>query len=240
MKLICQFVICMVLQSALIGQTSHKLLRQGDHAYKQEQFDLAEESYRKSLEKKPSTKGTFNLGNTVYQQDRFEEAIQHYEQATNGMTTDLERAEALYNLGNAQLQNGLLEESIDSYKQAVQLNPEDDDVRQNLYLAKLMRKQQQEQQQQQQQEQQNQQEQEAGSDEQQQQQEQGESEQQQEQASTADIDNEGGSSSEPQDAQELSKEDAEKLLKVIENEEKNVQEKLRKISGNKKKPKKDW
>jgi len=236
-------VISTVLLPTLWGQSAHKQLRQGDQAYKQEKYDLAEESYRKAIEQKPNAKGSFNLGNTVYQQERYEEAVQHYEESINNIEGDIEKAEALYNLGNAQLRGGQLEDAIESYKSAVRINPEDDDIRQNLYLAKLMKRQEEQQQQQQQQEQQdNQSSEEENSEEQQQQeqQQQGENEQEQPQSGESEIENEGGESPVPEEAQELSKEDAEKLLQVIENEEKNVQEKLRKISGNKKKPKKDW
>ena len=155
---------------------------------------------------------------------------------------DSQKGESLYNLGNAQLNNGQLEEAITSYKEAVLLLPEDNDIRQNLYLAKLMKKQAEEQQQQQEQQQEDQQSEEDSSNqdqEEQQQQQEGENQQEQ-QSSQSDIENQGGEESAQEEQQELSREDAEKLLQVIENEEKNVQEKLRKISGKKKKPKKDW
>ena len=42
-----------------------------------------------------------------------------------------------------------------------------------------------------------------------------------------------------QDKQDLDKEDARKLLEIAENEEKKVQEKMRKVNGGKKR-KKDW
>lgn len=233
----------LVTQSAFC-QSAHKLLRQGDRAYSDEQYDAAEERYRKSIDKKFSAKGVYNLGNSIYEQDRFEEAVSHYEQAVQNTGDDVSRAEALYNLGNAQLQSGQLEDAISSYKDAIRLNPGDDDFRQNLYKAKLLRREQQQQQQEQQQE--SQQDNQENSDEQeqsqqqQQQQDQGENQEENQQSSSADIDNEGGDTPQPEETQELSKEDAEKLLQVIENEEKNVQEKLRKLSSNKKKPKKDW
>lgn len=224
----------------ILGQSAHRHLRNGDKAYKQEMYDVAEESYRKSVEQSPSAKGTFNLGNTVYQQDRFEEAVQHYQQTVNSSSDDVELAEALYNLGTAQLKNGQLEEAVESYKSAVRANPEDDEIRQNLYVAKLLRRQEQQQEQKQEQQQEdNQQSDEENQDQQNQDDQQGESQEGQP-SSDSEIDNQGGESPNPEEAQELSKEDAEKLLQVIENEEKSVQEKLRKISGNKKKPKKDW
>lgn len=224
-------------------QTAHKLLRRGDASYLNENYSLAEENYRKALEKKKSPKASFNLGNSVYQQQRYEEAMQQYDSALQGATTDQQKASALYNLGNAQLKAGQIEPAIESYKSAVRLNPEDDDILRNLYMAKLMMKQQQEQQQQEQQEQQNQDNQEDQSQSQNQQQQQNQDQEQQQkeqQPQDSDINNDSEQQQSAPQEQELSKEDALKLLEVIENEEKNVQEKLRKVSGDKKKPKKDW
>ena len=224
------------------GQSAHKSLLEGDQSYQQEDYLSAEEHYRKAQEKKSSTKSNFNLGNAVYQQDRFEEAVQHYENTFNIATNDQERANALYNLGNAQLKGGQIEPAIESYKKANAFNPDDIDILKNLYMAKLMMQQEQEnqqQQEQQQQEQENQEQQEQNNEQQQQEQNEGEEEQQQ-QPQDSDIENQSEQEQQAPQDQELSKEDALKLLEVIENEEKNVQEKLRKMSGDKKKPKKDW
>ncbi len=223
----------------LQGQSSHKLLREGDKAYDNELYEEAEESYRKAKTKGAAGQGSYNLGNTVYQQGRYEEAVDHYKQSVSQLDDPLDQSEALFNLGNAQLQAQQLEDAIQSYKEAIDLNPSDDEIRQNLYIAKLMRIEQM--QQEQQQEQQEQPEEGDESQEQQQQQsQQGEGEQPDQQPSDQqESDIEEGSEQEEQPL-DLSKEDAEKLLQVIENEEKNVQEKLRKSYGDKKKQKKDW
>ena len=228
----------------LLAQSAHKLLVEGDKSYIIEEYLTAEESYRKAQEKKSTTKSNFNLGNAVYQQDRYEEAVQHYENTYNIAENDIEKANALYNLGNAQLKSGQIEPAIESYKRANAYNPDDSDILKNLYMAKLMMQQQQEQEQQQEQQEQqeqNQDEQENQNNDQQEQQEQQEGDQEQEQQpQDSDIENQSEQEQQAPQEQELSKEDALKLLEVIENEEKNVQEKLRKMSGKKKKPKKDW
>jgi len=88
---------------AMMAQSAHKLLIEGDQSYLNEEYLTAEESYRKAQQKNSTTKSNFNLGNAVYQQERYEEAVQHYESTFNVAEDDLERANALYNLGNAQL-----------------------------------------------------------------------------------------------------------------------------------------
>jgi len=236
--------ICLLIFTlSVYGQTSHKLLRSGDKNYNSQDYASAEESYRKSLEKEKSLKGKYNLGNTVYNQDRHEEAIQYYEEATSLAKNDQEKSDAFYNLGNAQFRNQQLKESIESYKQSLRLDPSDVDARKNLFLAKMA---QQQQQQQQQEQQQNDQEQNDEKSDQQQEQEQQQDQQQQEnqdqpqQQGEENPSEQDPSEQQPQQEQKLSKADAERLLQIIENEEKKVQEKLKKVSGKKTKPEKDW
>jgi len=197
------------------AQSSHKLLRSGDKNYQSQDYASAEESYRKSLEKERSHKGKYNLGNTVYNQDRHEEAIQYYEEATSLAKNDTEKSNAFYNLGNAQFRNQQLKESIESYKQSLRLDPSDTDARKNLFLAKMAQQQQQQQQEQQ-------------------------HDQQPQQQGEENPVSDDPSQDQMQQQQQLSKEDAERLLQIIENEEKKVQEKLKKVSGKRTKPEKDW
>lgn len=215
----------------LSGQSSHKLLRQGDKSFKSQDYTAAEEAYRKAIEKSSTQKALHNLGNSVYQQERFEEAGQHYMASRDKAKTDMEKANANYNLGNAQLKSGKIDEAINSYKDALKLNPTDEEIKSNLFRAKLMQQQQMQQQQEQKQEEKQEENKE----------DQNNQNQQQQESSSAEVDPQSGQEERQQDQQQqLSREDAEKLLQVIENEEKKVQEKMRKISGDKKKPKKDW
>ena len=238
-------VILSVLYSSIVySQSAHKLLQEGDMHYKNEQYELAEEAYRKAKDKGNDDKAAYNLGNTLYEQGRYEEALRQYQNSI-GSTTDPEvLSEAYYNLGNAHVQNKKLGEGIEAYKKALELNPNDNDAIANLFNTKLMMQQQQQQQQQKQQDQDQQENQEnqENQHQQEQQQEQDQQEQQEEQQDSQEGENE--SESEEQKPQEekkdLDKEDARKLLEIIDNEEKKVQEKLRKVNGKGKKPEKDW
>jgi len=217
----------------------------GDSFYEQGDYDIAEEKYKKASEEKRTLKSEFNLGNSLFQLDRYEEAATQFERSSIIASSDTEKADALYNMANTFLKEQNLDDAIENYKQAIKLNPSDMDARRNLYLSKLMQKQQQEQeQQQQQQDQQNQEEQDESQSEDQQQQEQQQNEDsqqpdEQQQSEESQVDDNTEEATE-EEAQQLNKEDAENLLQIIENEEKRVQEKLRKVSGSKKKPEKDW
>ena len=108
---------------------------------------------------------------------------------------------------------------MEAYKNSLRLNPDDKDTKKNLALTqRLIQMQQEEQKQQQQQQDEN-------------QEEQNEEKQEQQQEGKQ----------QPQDQpKDLSKEEALELLKIMDDEEKKVQEKMRKAKGNGKKPDKDW
>jgi len=229
------------------AQEAHKALRQGDSFYNSGDYAVAEEKYRKAVEKENTLKTQYNLGNTLYQQKRLEEAVSQYEAASQKSGTNLEKANAFYNLGNSLVNSQEFEKAAEAYKQSIMLNPDDEDARRNLYLSKLMEQKQQEQQQEQEQENNEQQDQQDQDQEQSQEQEsqdqndEQDSDQEQQESDQSQVgDEEEKEQQQEQEAQEMTKEDAEKLLQVIENEEKKVQEKLRKVSGSKNKPKKDW
>ena len=224
------FFIAIIVNTAF-AQSAHSHLRKGDKEYEKENFLEAEESYRKSLEKRNNLKAKYNLGNSTYMQNRYEESIEHYNDALELAKTDGEKSQAYYNLGNSLLKNGSLPESIEAYKTALKLNPEDEDVRKNLFIAKMMEQKQQQEQQQQEQNEQNQnqeQQQEQQNQDQQQDQQQEQDSQQQQQDQQINDENQQDQESESQD---LSKEDALKLLEVIENEERNVQKSFEKYQA---------
>lgn len=246
------------------GQTSHKNLMAGDKYYNNQEYYLAEEQYRKAREGEKEIKSTFNLGNSVYLQERYEEAVDHFETATALADNEIHRSNAYYNLGNALFQNQKVEEALDAFKEAVVLNPDNDDAKYNLLVTKQILKQlqqeeqkkqcdnpqpsedqKQEDQEKQDQEQQNQdqeQQPQDGQDPQDQEEQQENQEEQQDSTNQEQEMEEGGASfdSTRLDKQTLDSLDAMKLLQIIENEEQKVQEKLRKFNSDRKKTDKDW
>lgn len=226
-----------LLTFAATAQDAHKWLRKGDKAYEDKNFSDAEVNYRRALEKENSPKGTYNLGNSTYRQERYDEAVKHFESAAAAAKDNAAKARAYHNLGNAHFKNQKYQESIEAYKNALRLNPNDLDTKQN--LANALRRlppppppqnqqsqgQENKDQQQQQQQQQNQQNQQSGENK-------NENEQQQQQQESP-----SGQQEQPQD---LSKEEAQQLLEIMNQEEQKVQQKLRKAQGKNKKSSKDW
>jgi tetratricopeptide (TPR) repeat protein len=118
------------------AQPAQKLVRSGNNAYKNGHFKDAEIDYRKALTKAPtSQKATFNLGNSLYKQQNFEEAAAQYLKLSQNEKKEAPKASVYYNLGNSLLQNKKYKESIDAYKMALRQNPKDEDTRYNLSYA---------------------------------------------------------------------------------------------------------
>lgn len=75
---------------------------------------------------------TFEEGNALYQENKFDEAIEKYKTITDA---GLESAALYYNLGNAYFKTNQLSKAILNYERAARLAPNDDDIRQNLSIA---------------------------------------------------------------------------------------------------------
>ena len=127
--------------NSLAAQTAHSLLRRGDQEYLEKRYADSESNYRKALERKNSPKGQYNLGNAIYQQKRYQEAVTRYENAAKKATTPSDKAAAYHNLGNTHFQLNDLEKSVAAYKQALRLNPADKETKFNLALAQQRKKQ---------------------------------------------------------------------------------------------------
>jgi tetratricopeptide (TPR) repeat protein len=225
------------------GQSSHQSLRRGDSFYKNQEYAKAEEAYRRALEKNKSPWGNYNLGNAIYQQERFEEAARRYESALESYHEDPHlKAKAYHNLGNAYFQHGAFDKSIDAYKNALRINPNDLSTKHNLALAQVRQQQQEEQRQKDQpQEQHNQQEQEQQDNQRQQDGDKDEEQtpQHQDNESRGAQDEENATREKPM-SNDLSREEAKKLLEIMDEEEQKVQKKLRKTGATPTRSGKDW
>ena len=219
-----------------LAQPAHSFLRKADKSYQKEDYNGAEENYRKSLEEEYTEQGKYNLGNAIYEQDRYEEAMQHFEEVTESAADNGVKANAFHNLGNAHFLNQEYDKSVEAYKNSLRLDPKDMDTKKNLSMAlQQMRLQQQQQQQQDQNENEDQDQEQQDQQQQEQQQEQEDQEQQdqQEQEQDQNQDQKQEQESEEMEEKDLNKEEAKRLLEIMEEEEKKVQEKMRKAAGKK-------
>ncbi len=232
------FLSLSVLRSAW-GQADYPWLRVGDELFLKGAFTDAELAYRKALEEKDKPATTYNLGNTVYNQNRIPEAIQQYQKAIESTRDPELKSKSYYNLGNAHFQNQEFEESINAYKESLKLQPNDEDAKKNLMLA-MRQFQQQQQQKQQQEQQENKENQEDKNQDQQQQSSSDQSDKKEQDPSSSSQDPSEPNEEQQKSPEDLSQEEAREILKAIEREDQRVQEKLKKVAGKSAPPVKDW
>ena len=213
-------------------KTDRDYLRSGNKLYNDSLFIKAEVDYRKALEINPkSTDAMFNLANSLLMQQKAKEAMEQYESVSKIEKDKDKLAQIYHNMGVILQSAKQYPQCIEAYKESLRNNPKDNETRYNLALAqKLLKDQQQNQQNQDQQQQQQQKQEEEKQDQNKDQQEQEQKDQQQNQQQQ-----------QQQNKNEMSKENAQQLLNAVMQDEKNVQDKVKKqiqIQG--KKLDKDW
>jgi len=122
------------------------LVREGNKLYSKEKYDDASIAYRKALDKNSLyKKATYNLGNAMYQNKNFKEAVPQYELAVKAAKNKFDKADAYHNIGNSMLEQKQYQTAVDAYKNALRNDPTDDETRYNLAVAqKLLEKEQKE------------------------------------------------------------------------------------------------
>jgi len=239
------FIPLLLISVVVFGQNERKFVRSGNQLYEEAlkdtlqldttKFSQAEEEYRKALNKRPGhEKWEFNLADAMYKQMRFDEAQRKFSELSEKLKTPEEKARALHNLGNSQLMQEKIDESIESYKEALRKIPDDIETKYNLAFAQMLKNQQEQQQQQQQQNQDQNKDQQQDQNQQQQQQDQDNQNQQQNQDQQKNQQNQQNQDQNQQQQQQqqqqnkISRQDAEQLLQALQNDERDIQKKVKK------------
>ena len=214
----------------IFAQKEIKFSRQGNKEYKLKNFDDAELLYRRSFDENPAyNDAMFNLGNALYKQEKYKDALKSFESLADSEIDLLSKADSYYNLGNSFLKDSKLKKSIEAYKNSLRLNPENLHAKYNLaYAQDQLKKQQQQQQQQQEQQNKDDQENKQKNDKNQQQQ-QGDDNKDKDQQDQQNNDKQQNQDKQEQKQQQdkMSKQDAERLLQALATDEQQVQEKVK-------------
>lgn len=235
MKLIRKSIVCVavllsgnMLSSAFAQKAERKHVREGNELYKTEKYTEAEVAYRKSLDVNPrSIEGTYNLGNSLYKQDKLKEAAEQY-QLLAGQEAKMKEtpegkarlAEIYHNMGNISMKGKDYAQSVEAYKQSLRLNPKDDETRYNLALAqKLLSDQQNEDQSQDQKNEEKQEDKEN---------KENKDQQQQQQQQKPDDQKQNKTQEEQQQNEQMSQDNAQQMLDAFLQDEKDTQEKVKK------------
>ena len=205
-------------------------IRKGNRAYKDSTYVNAEVNYRKAIDVNPkSAISMYNLGNTLMQQNKLQEAMEQFVAATKMEKDKGNLAQIYHNMGVIFHSGKDYAKAVEAYKESLRNNPKDNETRYNLALAQKMLKDQE----------QNQQNQDQNQDKKEQEKEQDKDKQDQNQQDQQNQDQQQ-QPPQPQENQ-ISKENAEQLLKSVMQDEKDVQDKVKKqqvIQGGR--LEKDW
>jgi len=221
-KMATLFFIALLLSPGFsFAQNEKALIKKGNQAYEKQEFENAINSYQKATEKNPANPAAqFNLGNALYKNKKTDEAVKAYENTLANFNSKEDKSKAFYNKGVVLQNNKKLPECIEAYKNALKLNPVDEDARQNLQKALQQLKEEQKK-------------------------ENKKEEQKKPRDEKKKKDEQKPKEEEKKDPRpqpsKLTKQDAEEKLKALLQQEKNLQDKLRKINtASPNKPLKDW
>lgn len=204
-----------IASSVCAQKAERDYIRKGNRAYNDSIFTDAEIDYRKALDINPtSTISMYNLGNVLSAQNKQKEALETYIAAGKIEKNKSNLASIYHNMGVIWQTQKDYAKALEAYKESLRNNPKDDETRYNLALVqKLLKDQQQQQNQQNEQQQDKQEKQDEEKNKDNNKQEQQENNQQQQQQNQ---DN------------KMSKENAEQLLNSVMQDEKNIQDKVKK------------
>ncbi len=233
--------------------------RNGNDSLKQGQYEGAAYAYQEGLSSYESTQEvneTYyglqnNLGIALHQKGDFEGARNAFGEALAHAPHDRAKSTPAYNAGNNAFKNQQLEEALAHYREALLADPDNEDAKYNFeFVSRQLQEQQNQQQsenndQEQEEEQNQQQDQDDQPSESDQEQDENQEENPQEQEEQSQQEQqEEQQEQEPQQEQQreapLTREQAERILEALENEEEELLREMQKMEGRPRRVAKDW
>lgn len=121
------------------AREAKKYMKEAEAALADDDFATAEAYYRQAIAKDPSNAtARYNLGNLYYNKDIAPEAVERHSQAAKVTEEKPVKHNSFHNQGNAYMKQKKYREAIESYKNSLRNNPNDDETRYNLALAREM------------------------------------------------------------------------------------------------------
>lgn len=241
MKNLVLLSLMLTLATSVSAQKHKTYIREGNKEYLKNNYEQSEIEYRRALDAYPaSEKATFNLGDALYKNGKYEEAEKEFDKYTVLKQNSNEEAAAHYNRANSFLKAGNLEKSIEAYKNSLLKDPTNHQAKYNLAYAQDQLRQQEKQENDQNQDQEqkdknknedqeNQKPDDKGEDKNDQQDKDDQQNKEQDKEGNQDQDQKpGDKQNEGQSEQKMTREDAERLLQALANDEQAVQEKVKK------------
>lgn len=130
-----------IVSATSFGQKEKRYAREGNSMYKEGKYSDAEIEYKRALEKNPLATGVmYNLGNTLYKQNKPEEALKTVMPIVDSIKTSDEKSNLFHNIGNYNLSQKKYQEAVDAYKNSLRIRPYDKETKSNLAYAQKMLK----------------------------------------------------------------------------------------------------
>lgn len=134
-------ILCLIFSLPAVAQTN-RFLADGNNLYNKQRYDEATANYLKALQKEPNNAtGLFNLGNALYQNKKYDSSRKVMSTTANALQDKGGKAAANYNIGNTYMAQRNWDDAINSYKSTLRNNPQDVDAKYNLSYAEQMKKQ---------------------------------------------------------------------------------------------------
>ena len=212
-----------LLPMASFAQNEKELIKKGNDAYDKKEYYNAETNYKQATEKNPvNATAQYNLGNALYKNKKTDEAVLAYDEALSNAVSKEDKSKSYYNKGVVLQNNKKLPECIEAYKNALKLNPQDEDARQNLQKALQKQKE------------------EEKKDDKDKKKDNKSKDDKKQKEKDKPKDEEKNNQPKPQPSK-LTRQDAEEKLKALLQQEKSLQDKLRKVNtATSAQPEKDW
>ncbi len=120
-------------------KAAQNFLSEAQHSLQKNEFPSAEADYRRAISLNPKSEtAKYNLGTAYYGKEKNDEAMLRFKQAAATATDKTEKHKAFHNLGNTYMNDKKYSEAVEAYKNALRNNPNDEETRYNLALAKDM------------------------------------------------------------------------------------------------------
>lgn len=228
-SLVCVLALSLLFSFEASAQKERKFVREGNKEYEKGNYDAAQTSYLKAINiDSTSYEALFNLSDALYQQKNYDEALKISQSlVADSLQSNERRASNFYNMGNSYFRKKEYQKAIDEYKKSLRIRPDDQEAKFNLAYAQMMLQNQQNQQNQQQNQDKNQDKDKEQDKKDQQQQNQN---QNQNQDQNKDGKDKQDQQQEPKEG-EMSKKEAEQILKAMQNNENKTQEKVKDQKG---------
>ena len=108
-------------------------VRKGNREYKSENFSGAEVDYRRALQtNKDSYEAHYNLGDALYRQEKYADALEAYETAARSLDKKEEKtrySKVMHNIGNCHFAAQQYDKAVSAYQESLRANPKDNESR---------------------------------------------------------------------------------------------------------------